>query len=95
MRKLKYHTMETENIFFTGNASSNSMLESSLSDLYFQQVSSSQPDDEEDDDDDTDEDTEERKEYKGDSASNDDPPLDKEVVHSPVTTLPGGVPKKN
>lgn len=93
MYKLKRHTMETESIFFTENSSGNFMTESSFSDDTLQAVNNPEPGDEaEDDDKDTDEEAEE---YKGDESSNDDPPLDKGVVHSPVTTLPGGVPKKS
>lgn len=83
--------MENSSINFAENIAEDALSEDQYSAFYTEAVDPKEPgDDEEEEEQDQD-----QEEDKGQSGEDDNPPLDPDVVHSPVTTQSGGMPKRN
>lgn len=78
--------MKTNHLFSEGFADAE--ISEDQFDFYLQNFYVPGPGDEEDDDE------KDKDEDAANNPGNDDPPLDDEVVHSPLPTDPGGKPKK-
>ncbi len=83
--------MENPGIDFLENIAGITTFETQQAHFSIRAIHSPEEDDEEEDDNEREDDDQGGDKSK--DSDNDNPPLDKDVVHSPLTTQPGGKPK--